>query len=249
MSLLKALLCQLMAALLIHIPALDGLDQNRLLLHGSLAATLSMLMHQPRWWIPIQFGFWPGIGWFQNLALPPNTYLWALLLMVFVFWGTIKGDVPLFLSSHAVAGALSDFIERERSTSLIELGAGIGSVVVPLAIRHPHLKITALERAPLPWLILRWRCRTLKNVEIVRQNFWQHDLAPYSIAFAFLSPLVMERLAVKASAEMRPGCLLISSSFSIPHWPSETTWTLDDRRQTALYGYRMVQGLIDAGAP
>lgn len=250
MSLLKALLCQLMATLLLmQLTVPDTWFHHSLLLHGILAALISLLIRQPPWWIPIQMGFWPTIAWFQTLALPANIYLWLLLLMVLVFWGTIKGDVPLFLSSNTVAEALSKVIERERSTSLIELGAGIGSVVVPLATRHPHLKITALEHAPLPWLILRWRCRTLGNVEIVRQNLWQHDLAPYPIAFAFLSPLVMARLAAKVNAEMKPGSVLISSSFPIPNWPSDITSTLDDRRQTRLYGYRIPQNVIDTDAP
>ena len=250
MSLFKALFCQLMSAwLIMQLPWIEVTTHHRLVLQSTFSATLSILIRQPRWWIPIHLGFWPTFIWTQKLALPPPFYFGALLAMLLVFWGTFKGDVPLFLSSPAVADALSDLIEEEQSTLLLELGAGIGSVVVPLAIRHPNLRITAIERAPLPWLILRWRCRALNNVEVMRQNIWHVDLVPYTMVYAFLSPIVMKRLATKVSAEMAPGSLLISSSFPIPDWPTKNRLKLDDRRQTILYGYRINNRSIDADVP
>lgn len=247
MSLLKALCCQIMAALIIILFFRWLIDaDDRLLVHGLLAAMLSTIMRQPLWWLPIHIVLWPAILWAQTLSLPANAYLLALTLMLSVFWGTFKGDVPLFLSSNAVATALAGIIQVERPNTLIELGAGIGSIVVPLAIRHPELRIIAIERAPLPWMILRWRCLRLHNVEVLRKNLWQCDLSPFGIAYAFLSPRVMERLAIKVAAEMAPGSLLLSSSFAIPHWQPETTLTLDDHRRTRLYCYRMSREIIDS---
>lgn len=173
------------------------------------------------------------------LQLPSWLYLSAMLLLALVFWGTVKGDVPLFLSSHAVADALAAMVERENAAAFADLGAGVGSVAVPLAERHPVMKVEAWERAPLPWLILAWRSRGLANVAVNRANLWDSDLAGYNVVFVFLSPAVMVELGDKVRREMRPGSLFISSSFPVPDWPPESVLQIADRRGTRLFCYRI----------
>lgn len=242
MQLLKAACCQISAILLLWLAA-PWLAQFQLTgfwlvgLQATLASLLSLAARQPVWWLPIHLCFLPALWLAQTLALPSAVFLGIFLLLVLIFWGTIKGEVPLFLSSPAVNAALFEIISTENPANLIELGAGIGTVVVPLAKKCPILPITAIENAPLPWLILRWRCRKLANVKVSRQSFWECNFDGYALAFAFLSPLVMPRIGEKCRTEMQRG-LLVSSSFEIPAQPAETILTLNDSRQTRLYCYR-----------
>lgn len=245
MPLLKAALCQ--SAALVCVALLGRywpfrFDVNGLIVaQPLLAMSFSRLLRQPAWWLPIHLLFLPSVYGLMRVNLPSWLYLFAFALMALAFWGTVKGDVPLFLSSRAVTEALAGIVEREKAETLVELGAGIGSVVVPLARRLPDLAIVAIERAPLPWLVLRWRCRGLPNVSVWRSSFWDCDLGDYAVAFAFLSPLVMDRLAEKCRREMRGGGLLVSSSFAIPRHPAQATLELADRRQTRLYCYRFAE--------
>lgn len=172
------------------------------------------------------------------LQLPSWLYLLTVLLLALVFWGTIKGDVPLFLSSAAVADALTVILEREHAEVFADLGAGVGSVAVPLA-QHRTMIVDAWERAPLPWLITALRCRKLPNATAKRASFWGCNLSRYDAAFAFLSPAVMAELGDKVRREMRPGCLFISSSFPIPGWRPESVVHIEDRRKTRLFCYRV----------
>jgi hypothetical protein len=206
---------------------------------SSTAAVLSRLIGQPRWWVPIHLVFLPAALGLAQLEFPAWLYLLAFLVLGLIFWGTVGGDVPLYLSSPAVCRALDDLVGREGAGRLAELGAGIGSVIVPLARKRPGLHIEAWERAPLPWLITRWRCRHLPNVRLHRQNFWQADLSAYDIVFAFLSPLPMPALGEKAMREMTSGSLLVSSGFQVPGWVAENVLTLPDRAKTRLYCYRI----------
>lgn len=220
MPLLKALSCQVLALVLTI--QLVTLKTNFFFLplpieiQPLFAALFSRLFRQPLWWIPIHLLFLPLIGLLVQLNLPAWIYLLGFMLLILVFWGTVKGDVPLFLSSPAVSQALSSIVQKEQAYSLIDLGAGIGSVVVPLANRFPQMHITAVEQAPIPWLILTWRCRKFKNVKICRDNFWDYPLANYSVVFAFLSPKVMTRLEEKCRNELAVGNLLVSSTFPVP---------------------------------
>lgn len=241
MQRLLALLCQLLAALLaigLSLGLRLGLAPGALIgLQAVFATLLARLFRQPRWWLGIHLAFAPSLWLLAGMEAPAWLYLTAFLAMVLAFWGTAKGDVPLFLSPPATACALRLIAEREHAFTLVELGAGIGSVVVPLAKRCPSLRITAIEQAPLPWLILRWRCRRLNNVRVDRKNLWRCRLNDYDIAFGFLSPELMATIGAKCRQEMRPGSLFVSAAFEIPDWPAEQEIELPTRQQ--LYCYRL----------
>jgi hypothetical protein len=205
---------------------------------GAIAALCSIALNQPYWWMPIHLLFLPTAVAMLTLQLPAYLYLLILLLMALVFWGTVKGDVPLFLSSTAVADAVMTLVANENALTFADLGAGIGSVAVPLA-QHRAVKVEAWERAPVPWLITAYRCRKLKNATAKRENLWSCNLAIYDVVFAFLSPMIMAELSKKISHEMHPGSLFISSSFPIPDWVPESVITIEDRRNTKLFCYRL----------
>ncbi|OAI14678.1 MULTISPECIES: hypothetical protein [Methylomonas] len=241
MQWLKALACQ--AAALVLTASLNRYWPQPLgwllLIQAGAAGLFSRLLRQPKWWLPIHLVFLPALVLATTLQLSPVWYLAGFLVMLLVFWGTFRGDVPLFLSSPAVALALADIAKTEGAKTCVEIGAGVGSVALPLARQCPKLRIAAWERAPLPWLLARWRCRHQSNVAVQRCNLWQQSLAEYDLGYAFLSPAVMIQIGGKVRAEMRPGSLFVSSSFPIPDWPPETVVELADPRRTRLYCYRL----------
>ncbi|PPD33835.1 MAG: hypothetical protein CTY19_06650 [Methylomonas sp.] len=242
MSLLIALLCQILAiASTSLIYKTGGWLQPHWLIWTQpvLAAALSKMLRQPWWWQLIHLLFVPAVWLFLTFQIDGWIYMAAFLLSLAIFWGTFKGDVPLFLSSDAVSKALATIVKRQRANNLIDLGAGIGSAVIPLAKQLPQLEITAVERAPLPWLILRWRCRRFSNIKVLRQNLWDTALAEYDIVFLFLSPMAMPRMQDKCLQEMRTRSVVVSSSFEMPIWPTERTIQLKDIKHTRLYCYRL----------
>lgn len=251
MQLIKALVCQALASLIILL--LSGwlsilhLDSRLfVLLQAAVAATLSTLFRQPVWWRLIHLFFMPAVAIMLALGLPSWLYLVFFLLLALVFWGTVKGDVPLFLSSSAVSEAVIAIVAEEKAQSFADMGAGIGSVVAPLARRLSGLRIDALERAPLPWLLACWRCRKLSNIQVRLISLWRCNLAEYTVVFAFLSPLVMTRVGEKVRSEMREGSLFISSSFPVPNWLPETVIEVGDGQKTRLYCYRIPSGKMPA---
>jgi hypothetical protein len=243
MQLFKALLSQLLAcALVLGLRALFPLSISVWLavaIQACFAVLCSRGFRQPVWWLPIHFLFMPAVLLGLTWQVPAWLYLLILLLLTLLFWGTVKGDVPLFLSSSAVSEALIEIVSREGAQSFVDIGAGLGTVVVPLGKAKPDTAIVALERAPLPWLLAAWRCRNLANVRVGRSSFWDQDLREFDVVFAFLSPLVMAKIGEKIRREMRAGCLFVSSSFPIPNSKPELVLELNDRRKTKLYCYRI----------
>lgn len=206
------------------------------------AALFARLLGQPAWWLPLHLLFAPALLAAAALQLPAGFYLAGFVFLLLLYWGTVRGDAPLYLSSAGVAEAVAQIVRREQARHFAELGAGIGTVVVPLARQSPELGIEAWERAPLPWALLRWRCRKLDNVDVTRSSFWEGDLSIHDVVFAFLSPLPMARLGEKIGREMRPGSLFVSAEFPVPGWTPESVLRAGDRRGTLLYCYRQAAG-------
>ena len=244
MTLSKAFLAQLFGLIIAiglnpFLPLQNSGLVTLLILQSSGAMLGSKLLRQPRWWLVIHLLFLPSAAALLSLQLAAHWYLLILIILILVFWGTVKGDVPLFLSSTAVVEAVSQLITQESAQYFAELGAGIGTVTVPLAKQHPQLIINAWERAPIPWVINIWRSRHYANSHCYRSDLWNCDFSQYDVIFAFLSPVIMPELGAKLKTAMRPGSLLISSSFAIPDWQPETIKQVDDLAKTQLYCYRI----------
>ena len=243
MTLLRALACQILGLLLtfslaywlpiFHQPIVFLVTQSGLAVGGSF------LLRQPSWWLPIHLLFLPSVFIFFTLALPSWFYLIAVVILTLIFWGTIRGDVPLFLSSTEVAEAVAVLLKKENAQTFVDLGAGLGSVAIPIAKKFPNVTVEAWEHAPLPWLISTFRGRKLSNFTASRRNFFTADFSKYDVIFAFLSPRVMPEISEKLKSEMRAETLFISSSFPAPNWQPESILHINDRRKTVLFCYRI----------
>ncbi|MBI4988622.1 MAG: methyltransferase type 12 [Rhodocyclales bacterium] len=206
---------------------------------GVLAACIGVLLRSERWWIAIHLLFSPALLAALRLDLPPVFALAVLAGLTFVFWTTFRGEVPLFLSSRAAADALLDLLPQQAGLQVVDLGAGTGGLLRRLAQARPDARFTGIEHAPLPYLAARLNARGLANLAIRRSDLWRRPLGGQDVVYAFLSPRVMPRLWEKARAEMRPGTLLVSSSFPVPDIAPEQVIEVPDRRGTRLFCYRM----------
>jgi hypothetical protein len=243
MTLLRALFCQIAAFSLTFLTA-KGLPLFHnpivfLAMQSGLAIIGSFLLRQPTWWIPIHLLFLPSVFVFFTFALPAWFYLLTVVILTLIFWGTVRGDVPLFLSSSEVAETVISLLEKEHAKTFTDLGAGVGSVAIPVANYLPEINVEAWECAPFPWLICQLRGRFLANYVATRRNFFDADFEKYDVVFAFLSPLAMPDVSKKIKREMRSGTLFISSSFPAPNWQPEKVHNLNDRRKTTLFCYRL----------
>lgn len=244
MVLLHAIFCQVVALAItfiaahwlpiFHHPIVFLFVQCGLAVSGSF-----FLLRQPTWWIPIHLLFLPSVFISFMLMLPAWLYLIIAITLTLVFWGTIRGDVPLFLSSSEVTQAIATVLQQERAGNFADLGAGIGSVAFPIAKRFNEIKVDAWELAPIPWLISKMRGRTIPNYTAYRQNFFHANIERYDVIFAFLSPAVMPEIGAKIKHNMRSGTLFVSSSFPVPDWQPESIKHIDDRRKTVLFCYRI----------
>jgi hypothetical protein len=183
---------------------------------GGVALALATLTRQPWWWRVIHGGFMPLVWLTHSWAIDPGWFLLIFVLLLLVYRGALSGQVPLYLSNPQTVTALDGLIDQQEAVRFMDLGAGLGSTVIPLADRWPDRHFAGVENAPLTWLTGRILSLGRPNLDWRWGDLWRTSLADYDIVYTFLSPAPMPALWDKARAEMRPGSLLVSNSFPIP---------------------------------
>jgi hypothetical protein len=215
---------------------------------GGAAFLIASLARQPWWWRLIHALFVPMLWKIHTYSVAPGWFLLLFALLFIFYRGAPAGRVPLYFSNRATSAAVARIVEdhgktrKTPSPRFIDLGAGIGSLVRPLARALPDARISGIENAPAVWLIgfiaARWIWR-LPNCGWLWGDFWKFNLSDHDIVYAFLSPAPMAALMAKLRAEMRPGSLFISNSFAVPDILPDEIIEAGDARLTRLYLYRL----------
>jgi hypothetical protein len=185
------------------------------LLQGVLAALLSRWRRQAAWWPVMHFLFLPAALAALSLRLPPWVFLVVFLLMLTLYWSTFRTQVPFYASGAAAWSAVEAELPQ-RPLRMIDIGSGLGGLVVNLAARRTDSQFEGIELAPLPWLVSRVRQMAGARCRFLRGDYHRLDFGAYDVVFAYLSPAAMPALWAKASAEMRSGTLLLSHEFAVP---------------------------------
>lgn len=189
------------------------------LLQGVTAASLSRLCGLASWWLPTQAAFPAAVLGALSLQLPPGVFLAAFVTLLALYWSTFRTQVPFYPSAPAVWDTVAGLLPADRRLSFIDIGSGLGGLVLHLSGRRTESVFTGIEIAPLPWLASMLRSRISirqNNARFIRGDYDRLDFASYDVVFAYLSPAAMPALWQKASVEMRKGSLLLSYEFDIP---------------------------------
>jgi len=206
---------------------------------GGIALLIASLTRQPWWWRIMHALFAPLAWGIAALSIDPGWFLLFFILLLLVYRGAISGQIPLYLSNSDTARTLAELTSDRAGMRFIDLGAGIGSVLRPLAKARPAARFTGVENAPATWLVGYLRTIGLTNCTWRWGDIWRVNLAEYDAVYAFLSPAPMPALWEKALSEMHPGSLFISNSFPVPGVETSHIIEIDDARQTRLYCYRL----------
>lgn len=231
-----AALMVVLAAYLLPAGALSVGALGIALIVGVLAAGMGRLAGLAPWWLVIQLVFAPAIVLASGLAIPRWLLATVMVVLILVYWSTFRTQVPLYLSSTKVRQTLIPLLPPGPFTFL-DVGSGVGGVLVDLAAARPDGEYHGVESAPFPWLVSR--LRTLmpgrRNCHAHWGSFWKSDLSRYDVVFAYLSPVPMAALWAKVRDEMRPGSVFISNTFAVDAVTPDREIQVDDLHRSTLY--------------
>ncbi|MDP2832366.1 MAG: class I SAM-dependent methyltransferase [Pseudomonadota bacterium] len=204
-------------------------------LTGLAAALLSRWLGLPTWWQIINLVFIPLLWLTLQSGIDPLWFLAGFALLALTSLGAIRTRVPLYLSSPRAAVALAERLPE--NARVLDLGCGLGGPLSRLGTLRPDAALDGVEAAPLNWLIAR--LRLLGRAQVRLGNIWDTDLSGHDVVYAYLSPAPMPRLWQKARAEMRPGSLFISNTFTVPGVEPDEVVELHDLSHARLLIWRM----------
>lgn len=208
----------------------------------SVLSVLLSLGRLPRWWLPLQALFAPALFLLWLAQWPSWVYLLGFLALWLLAPNALLGRVPLYLSGPSAWANVEQLIQTHDARRVVDLGCGLGGMLVWLAERHPQREFIGVETAWLPYWIARWRLGRLPNVRVARRDLWAEPLGEYDLVFCFLSPQPMAGLWRKALTQMRPGSVLASLGFEVPGVAGQETpsgrhtlytYVLPDRKSAA----------------
>lgn len=204
---------------------------------GGVAFLFSSLTRQPIWWRVMHAAFMPLAWVVTQFNIDPVWFLLAFILLLLVYRGAVTEQVPLYLTNAATADALAGILAGRPSLRFLDLGAGVGSMLKPLAGRFPEGRFIGVENAPLTWAAGWLNTRSRANIHWRWGDLWQTDLKDFDVVYAFLSPVPMAALWEKARSEMRPGSLFVSNSFPVPDVEASRIIEVDCTPSRSLYCY------------
>ncbi|MFC5462183.1 SAM-dependent methyltransferase [Massilia niabensis] len=236
----RALLCQVAAFALtlasVYLLTRAGASPSYLLaalLQGGFAALLTWRWRLASWWIAIAFLFPLALFGTSGLDLPPALFLGVFLFMLVLYWSTFRTQVPYYPSGKSAWAAVAAQLPQDRPIRVIDIGSGLGGLVLDLARRRPDAQVTGIELAPLPWLASWLRaCARASRARFILGDYEQLDFGSFDAVFAYLSPAAMTALWQKARREMRPGSMLMSYEFAIEGQPPTLSVCLQDTGRT-----------------
>ncbi len=204
---------------------------------GLLAALLSRWFGLPGWWQLINLLFCPLAWLAANSGIDRRWFLAGFALLAITSLGSLKTRVPLYLSSRRAVEEIAKRLPDRPGVRVIDLGCGLGGLLMGLAATRADSRLNGVEMAPLNWLVSRLRLGRKANIRL--GSLWREDLAAYDVVYAYLSPAPMAQLWDKVRREMRPGSLFISNSFAVPGVAADETVALHDLTDSRLLIWRL----------
>jgi hypothetical protein len=204
---------------------------------GLAAAWFGWRFGLPVWWQWINLLFLPMVWLAAQADLNSDWYLLGLIGLAVTSIGALTNRVPLYLSSDRAASEVARLVPSGAGHRLIDLGCGLGGLLAGVRRARPDVALHGVDAAPLPWLFSR--ARLTGRADIRFGSLWAENLGGYDVVYAYLSPEPMARLWSKVRAEMRPGSLFISNTFSVPDIGPDETIELNDLSRARLLVWRI----------
>lgn len=152
---------------------------------------------------------------------------------------TLRTGISPMPTSWRVRRQVLGLVEPELEGTVLELGAGWGTLAFGLAERCPRARVVAFELSPLPYAFcwLRQRLVRRPNLELRREDFFRASFAGAAVVVCYLFPGAMARLGPKLREELPAGARIISHTFALRGWKPLRTQVVDDLYRTPIYLY------------
>ncbi len=148
----------------------------------------------------------------------------AIFYVLHAIYSFVKGKCGKFApyvpsvgesKEYMLGWARKKLLEAEEQMTVIDLGSGSGTLLIPLAKEFPQHRFVGLEWDGIPLLMAMLRSVRLKNVEWHKQDFMTYSCADADIVFCYILKTMRERVGKKLAREIKQDCMVISELYQV----------------------------------
>lgn len=174
--------------------------------------------------------------------LPAWAWLIPVVLLFCIYPMRAWKDAPLFPTPVDTLSQLNLHVQLPAGAKVMDAGCGLGHGLQALRKAYPQAELMGVEWSGLLYLVCQIRCRWAK---IKRGDLWQSDWSTLQMVYLFQRPESMERAAIKALEELKPGAWMVSLEFEAEALISTTQ--LHTSSGKMLWLYKAPMKLKDSG--
>ncbi|MBP5343535.1 MAG: hypothetical protein J6Y85_00435 [Alphaproteobacteria bacterium] len=145
----------------------------------------------------------------------------GVIALYFAFNSGFMRNPPPVPSTGKIKKAMIEAVARRLAKKdkqiVMDLGAGWGTLLLPLAKKFPKHTFVGIEYGYLPYIISKFRARKMPNLSFVRQNLFDADISKADVIFLFLLNSAMPKIENKCQKEAKPGALIYVNRFPMPN--------------------------------
>ncbi len=150
----------------------------------------------------------------------------ACILGILFYWmiSAMRAKVPFICVPNTILPDIEKALDIKGDTAIVyDLGCGDARILRHLARKHPKSNFIGIENSSFPYHVAKtiswWNKKRgyPDNVQILRQDFFDHDLSKATHVFTYLFPKVMDDMLGKLERELPKGARLVSASFEFTH--------------------------------
>lgn len=147
--------------------------------------------------------------------------LYFALFILFVMVVSAVIGVPFLPAHRKQAQKMMELADIRPGMRVVDLGSGAGRLLFLAAARGAIATGYELNPFLCLWTNVMIKIKGLSGkVKVHCRSMYDADLSNIDVAFTFLFPKPMIKLAPKLFAELRPGSTVVSYAFSVPgHTP------------------------------
>jgi len=144
---------------------------------------------------------------------------------------------PISTDRKYLAKILQQAVITPQSV-VYDLGCGSGNFLMAAAKLGPK-KCVGYELSLMPYLAAALRSIFGPgNARVHFRDFFKADISDADIVYIYLVPPLLERVARKLKAEMKPGAVALSKGVPLPGLEFSSKIILDAERSYPLYSYK-----------
>lgn len=150
----------------------------------------------------------------------------ALFYVFYSIYSLLKGRFGQFAPYVPSVGkskqtmldiARKQLAESDKPLTVVDLGSGTGSLLIPLAKEFPQHTFIGIEWDFIPLMVAMFHSRKLKNTHWSKQNFMTYSCQEADIVFCYLLKTMQESIGLKLSREIKNDCLVITELYPVNH--------------------------------